>query len=409
MLNNLPNEILINILSLLDIKELENINIVNKYVNLFSTSDYLYRIKCIKEYKKRSKPIIWDNWKQYYIYLLNTLCINCQCKTKDVHPFYNKKICIKCNNSEAYYRTINFSNVQKNYGLTSKDLKGLRVVKKSKYSSKLYLEKEIMKIYKNKYKTEEEFLKKMYIKHYNKLHKREIKYNNEIQIVRECISIGIDYNLVCDYLNRYSNNEYNIYIRSGNGFEKIVKYCLELYYCKYFTVFYVNYINESNFELILFYSLIDIYSHQEYNIKKMYLEIYSKYFNKDLTTIFTKYKNNFTRRNMVVYYLKKYYNSYFLDYNRIILQFPLTSSYIYMYITGLYPDYPLNEIIEEDIIIEFLSTNTIYLLYKESLQNKETEYNIRKLAYSSYKEITNGEIQNETLKRVLDNYFNSNN
>ena len=82
MINNLPNEILINILSLLDIKDLKNIGIVNKYINSFSTSEYLYQIKCSNEYKKIWKPTIWDNWEQYYIHLLNTLCINCHCKTK---------------------------------------------------------------------------------------------------------------------------------------------------------------------------------------------------------------------------------------------------------------------------------------------------------------------------------------
>jgi hypothetical protein len=80
-----------------------------------------------------------------------------------------------------------------------------------------------------------------------------------------------------------------------------------------------------------------------------------------------------------------------------------------MYISGIYSDCPLNEIIEEDIIVDFLTKNTTYLLYKENLDGKDTEYNIRKMAYNSYKEMIQIDIANPILKRVLNEYFNSNN
>lgn len=418
-MNFLPNEILYNILLELDEKSLTNFSSINKHYNsLIHSDEFFWKQKCIFLYKQENKPKTYNTWKLFYIKLYKYHCVCCGKETTRKHIFYDKNICYNCQKNNIEYKTINVSRAKQNYSLTDKDLKVLEY----KYSNnkfygrmalKLYLEKDIINL--NKQKFNSKFDEFAYILNKNIKSQKllEDKHKNEMIIARKLFSLELNFNEIHNYyeetneLNVYSSGLYNSFLRMKNPksevIDKIIKKTLEFYFIKKYSIF--NY-NNLDFKTILKLSLLDISINNE---KSEFIDkLSTNYFKEDITEIHNKNKELFKRKLKIILLLQEEYDNYFINKERILYTNTSLSSNIYNYIYGITNYKTSNElrkIIEEDILYYFFKHHTLISLINKNYFYKQNVYDSRLEALKLYIDHNGIVGLNENVYKCLISYF----
>lgn len=203
-MNNLPIEIVYNILYKLDYKSITNLLLTNKSIydtiindNFFWYKKILCSFKNVPQFTQFNKNI---NYYNKFISFYKKRCIECFNFTTNNYLFSNAngmKVCYYCQKNNIKFRTINYTRIKKLYLLSNYDIKGLEYhYIHSMYKGvnmKIYLYSDVIKIIKKKYKTIDNFKNeytRLYLQKENKLKQY---YSIELQLINYLLNNNLPY------------------------------------------------------------------------------------------------------------------------------------------------------------------------------------------------------------------------
>jgi hypothetical protein len=174
---------------------------------------------------------------------------------------------------------------------------------------KLYLEKDIINVNKNKFSNKFDELLYNLKKECNREKLLENKHKNEMIIVTKFIELNLNYNEIDDRFNLYTSGFYNSFLRLKNPnsqtINKIVKLCLQYYFIQKYSI--INYTNqvEFDFKVILKLTLLDISNSNDSDKIEFLVKMKCTYFADEFNEIYRKHKDMFKRQLRVILMLKK--------------------------------------------------------------------------------------------------------
>jgi hypothetical protein len=237
MLSSLPQELFEKIGLLLDTRSYLKLSRCNQELyRKANSSDFVWKIKAKQEYSK----ILDSNYKTKYIKFYKTLCIVCYRKTASKHPFYNTKICKKCQSRSVYFNTVTGNICKRLFCIYNSDLQVVPHRKKYNYLNKsrpikLYLLTDILKIVKTKFGSFDQMLITRRKLEYIKL-QRKLLYHTRFMVLRSILLEQYDVDILdfSMYLNSYSKGIFRRFIHNISKnqniilAETLVNYCIEL-------------------------------------------------------------------------------------------------------------------------------------------------------------------------------------
>ena len=410
-MENLPNEILENIFIYCDNNSLLKLSLCNKNFNDIFNKNYIWKYKCNNIYNVEVIPKKYkNNWKTFYLYLYKNCCVNCSKITSRIHIFYNVIICSDCQKNSEKYKTINLSRAKEYYSLTEKDISVLQS-KLQRYNGitlRLFLESEIIDIYRKKFPTKNSIICYLIKKEHQKRSNLIKKHDREMILVKEFNKLNINFNTIdISRLNEYSSGMYNSFLRLKDINQiyiyKMTKIALEYYFLCRFSYGNYNY-NTENIENIIKMSLLDLTINNERT--EFLNKVKNTFFKQYYINLYIKFSKNIEKKENIQKILEKDYDSFFV--RRCILIFNaniIYSSEIYKYIyfhKNTISNEEMKFIIEYDILNYFFKHMINNYNYK--IQNN---YNSRLKSIISAIESNRISIEeiDSTILKCLKNYF----
>lgn len=419
---NLPIECIYNIFINMNIKDILVFIQTNKqYTSLLESRYFWIFVSKIHYNKNISSCNSVRIMKTTYINFYKTLCQNCGKRAHQKHLFYPELVCYKCQDNVEKYKIINPTKAKKEYYLTNTELSRIKsiteyyyykssVMRKNKKT--YYLLSDVIDLHNTKFPDKHDYLQFIINKMYSKQQVIQQRLNKERCIIERFIDLDLNYNIIKNGINSYSQNRYKYFMKKKHWtvdeLDEILKYCFQLY----FTLKYTNLPNDNlaprNFKWVLFIALTEL----KHTVGKTEFlnNIGSIYFKDDFECIYSKFEKNMARVASIKFLLETEYDNYFItnyssidpyDIDRLICKYIYRDSDDH-FDEDLDKQYE-RTIIEEDILQDFFVYKTLYclIMYSDARQRSVFEY--RKEAYQLF--LKNDDSPNNVVKRILNKYF----
>lgn len=284
MIDKIPQEIILDIVEYLDLKDIIALCSVNKSFNQICKNNTIWKNKCIKDYDKYTVPN--QGCLEYYKFLYQSLCVCCFKQAYSRDHFYNHLVCSLCKQIQPKYITYCKTELKKELYLKENEISLIN--NKKLPNTYLFLRSEVIDY------IEKNNLKETLITRKNKSIQTKInkillytfRYSFLSEILMSYFNIDIN-----DYqeMTSYASKEYKNYMKKYTSVKKseflkeLLLCYIELEYLKR-NHLYTDNITREGLETIMLYDMLIKKEYRQeqdtVHITKLKEEIYIKHIEK---------------------------------------------------------------------------------------------------------------------------------